>query len=152
MTQFKEDTDEFQKGAGVGIIWPYLRLLRPRQWAKNLLVFVAPVMAHRISDWEAMGTAGLAFVSFSLCASSGYIFNDILDRTADRQHPVKSQRPVASGRKCSGFATGRVSFEKQRPTEWCPIPALFAHNRPKAFHRCAEARMRLFLREVGWTP
>lgn len=74
-----------------------LKACRPHQWAKNLLLFLPLVLAHR---WDAAtGLAvGLAFVAFSLCASGVYVLNDIGDVAADRQHPRKRLRPFASGR------------------------------------------------------
>lgn len=75
----------------------YVRAIRLNQWAKNVLVFVAPIMAHRALDWTAMGHATLAFLSFSFCASSAYVLNDLRDIGADRKHPTKKHRPFASG-------------------------------------------------------
>jgi 4-hydroxybenzoate polyprenyltransferase len=71
--------------------------MRLQQWLKNLLVFVAPVLAHRLTDLTAWSHATLAFFSFSFCASSAYLLNDIVDVKADRQHPTKKRRPLASG-------------------------------------------------------
>ncbi|HZM97148.1 MAG TPA: UbiA family prenyltransferase [Vicinamibacterales bacterium] len=76
---------------------PLIAILRPHQWLKNLLVFIPAVAAHRI-DWTTGRSAMLAFVSLSLCASGGYIVNDLLDVDADRAHPRKRFRPLASGR------------------------------------------------------
>jgi 4-hydroxybenzoate polyprenyltransferase len=70
---------------------------RPHHWAKNLLV-VAPVLSgHRWQDATAWTQAGLCFAGFSALASAVYVLNDILDRDADRKHPSKQYRPVASG-------------------------------------------------------
>ena len=55
------------------------------------------LLAHKGADASRLQTACIAFMSFSLCASAGYIFNDILDREADRSHPTKKQRPFAAG-------------------------------------------------------
>lgn len=74
-----------------------LEACRPHQWAKNLLLFMPMVLAHRF-DMPAARGATIAFVVFSLCASGVYILNDIGDVAADRQHPRKRLRPVASGR------------------------------------------------------
>jgi 4-hydroxybenzoate polyprenyltransferase len=71
--------------------------MRPHQWLKNLLLLVPLVAAHRIADVELLAIALLAFVSFSLCASSAYVANDLLDLRADRHHPRKRLRPLASG-------------------------------------------------------
>ena len=74
-------------------------LLRPAHWVKNLLV-VAPAFFGGIvfSSFENFFTALLSFISFSLASSVGYIFNDIIDIENDKNHPVKKDRPIASGR------------------------------------------------------
>jgi len=75
----------------------YARALRPHQWLKNLLVFVPTFTAHHF-DAPSLLAALLAFVSFSLCASSAYVLNDLLDMRSDRDHPTKRHRPFAGGR------------------------------------------------------
>jgi 4-hydroxybenzoate polyprenyltransferase/phosphoserine phosphatase len=85
----------FPASGGGGAAW--LRAMRPHQWLKNLLLLVPLVAAHRIADVELLAIALLAFVSFSLCASSAYVANDLLDLRADRHHPRKRLRPLASG-------------------------------------------------------
>lgn len=75
----------------------YLRALRPEHWLKNLLVFL-PVFAAHLFVPGALASAGVAFVAFCCCASSGYLLNDLLDLQADRQHPQKRLRPFAAGR------------------------------------------------------
>ena len=77
-------------------IMPYFKALRPHQWLKNILVFLPMVTAHRF-EAVTMFTSFLAFVAFSLIASSVYVLNDLLDLAADRMHPRKSLRPFASG-------------------------------------------------------
>jgi len=78
-------------------IFMYLKALRTHQWLKNLLLFVPLLAAHRFSDLGMLGQVGLAFLSFSLCASSVYLLNDLVDLPADRVHPRKCMRPLASG-------------------------------------------------------
>jgi 4-hydroxybenzoate polyprenyltransferase len=73
------------------------RAMRPHQWLKNLLLLVPLVAAHRLAEVELLALALLAFLSFSLCASSAYVANDLLDLRADRHHPRKRLRPFASG-------------------------------------------------------
>lgn len=73
------------------------RACRPHQWAKNLLLFVPMVLAHRL-DLATAGAVAVAFIAFSLCASGVYVLNDIGDVAADRQHSRKRLRPFASGR------------------------------------------------------
>ena len=74
----------------------WIKLLRVHQWAKNALVFVPLVMAHEF-NLAALANALLAFLAFSLCASSVYILNDLVDLQADRAHPTKRTRALASG-------------------------------------------------------
>ncbi|MEO7326275.1 MAG: UbiA family prenyltransferase [Dokdonella sp.] len=74
-----------------------IRALRPHQWSKNLLVFVAVVAAHRIFEPAVLFATTLAFLAFCLCASGAYVLNDLLDLDADRRHPRKRQRPFAAG-------------------------------------------------------
>jgi len=81
-----------------GFVRAALRALRPHQWSKNLLVFVAAIAAHRILDPLAWRATVLAFVAFCLCASGAYVLNDLVDLDADRRHPRKRARPFAAGR------------------------------------------------------
>jgi 4-hydroxybenzoate polyprenyltransferase len=73
------------------------RSLRPAQWTKNLLVFAGLLFGRRLLDPPAVGEAIAAFAVF--CALSGvvYLVNDVVDREADRRHPLKQARPIASG-------------------------------------------------------
>jgi 4-hydroxybenzoate polyprenyltransferase len=75
----------------------FLRLIRPPQWIKNIFVFAALVFANRLTDPTAIRLSLLAFAAFCLASSTGYVLNDILDRHRDRLHPVKKNRPLASG-------------------------------------------------------
>ncbi|MBI5441696.1 MAG: UbiA family prenyltransferase [Deltaproteobacteria bacterium] len=81
------------RSAGLGGV---LSLLRPHQWAKNVLVAVPLVTSHQFSSATAITTL-VAAVSFSLAASAGYVINDLADREFDRRHPQKARRPLASG-------------------------------------------------------
>jgi len=74
-----------------------VRLLRPHQWAKNLLILAPAVAGQRLLDGPTMRAELLAIVAFSLAASTTYILNDALDVAVDRSHPVKRRRPLASG-------------------------------------------------------
>jgi 4-hydroxybenzoate polyprenyltransferase len=75
----------------------YAKALRVHQWLKNILVFIPMLLAHQISHVSLWANGLLAFISFSLCASSVYLLNDLLDLSADRLHPRKRLRPFASG-------------------------------------------------------
>lgn len=80
--------------------------LRPDQWTKNLIVFAALVFAVKLFDPAALALASAAFLIF--CALSGcvYLINDVSDREADRLHPLKRLRPIASGALGAGTALG----------------------------------------------
>jgi 4-hydroxybenzoate polyprenyltransferase/phosphoserine phosphatase len=73
------------------------RALRPHQWAKNILIFVPLLTAHRLGDPAAVMNAILGVLAFCLCASSVYVVNDLMDLEADRAHPRKCMRPFAAG-------------------------------------------------------
>jgi 4-hydroxybenzoate polyprenyltransferase len=82
---------------GRSVTWQiWLNALRIHQYAKNTLVFVPALTSHQI-NLAALGDALLAFLAFSACASSAYLLNDILDLAADRRHPTKRYRAIASG-------------------------------------------------------
>jgi 4-hydroxybenzoate polyprenyltransferase len=83
-----------------------LALLRPRQWVKNVLLLAAIIFSHRFFDTLAWTQVGLAFAAFSLLSSTGYVFNDLRDAEADRAHPKKRVRPIASGEISTGQAWG----------------------------------------------
>ena len=74
-----------------------VRAIRPHQWVKNILLFVPLITSHQIVEGRLSLMAIIGFVAFSLCASSAYVLNDLLDMESDRQHPLKRERPFASG-------------------------------------------------------
>jgi decaprenyl-phosphate phosphoribosyltransferase len=74
-----------------------LRESRPKQWIKNVLVFAAPGAAGVLDEGDNLLLAFVAFASFCFAASGIYIWNDLLDVEADRRHPTKRNRPIASG-------------------------------------------------------
>lgn len=78
---------------GIGLA----RAVRPRQWVKNVLVGAAPFVGGALLDWPVLERVGLAFAAFCLAASAVYLVNDVADAEADRAHPTKRTRPVASG-------------------------------------------------------
>ena len=87
-----------------GATAPLIRLLRPRQWIKNLLVFAAPAAAGVLDDADHLAHSSIVFVAFCLAASGTYCLNDVADASADRHHPEKASRPVASGEVATGTA------------------------------------------------
>jgi 4-hydroxybenzoate polyprenyltransferase/phosphoserine phosphatase len=74
----------------------WFRALRGHHWAKNMLLFLPLLLSHKL-DNRAFVATGIGFFLFSLCASSIYILNDLLDLHSDRAHPWKAKRPFASG-------------------------------------------------------
>lgn len=71
--------------------------MRVHQWVKNLFVFLPIFFAAKILDVDLLGKSIIGFIAFSLVASSVYILNDYMDIEADRLHPEKKKRPLASG-------------------------------------------------------
>jgi 4-hydroxybenzoate polyprenyltransferase len=87
-----------------------LSALRPKQWSKNLIVFVGAAFALKLTDPEVWLPALGAFVAFCLLSSAGYLLNDVLDVEADRQHPLKRSRPLACGAISCRQAVGLAIF------------------------------------------
>lgn len=75
----------------------YIKLLRPKDWAKNLFLFVPLFFAGDLFDWSKILLVAVGVFCFCCVASSIYIINDYRDREDDRKHPVKKFRPLASG-------------------------------------------------------
>jgi 4-hydroxybenzoate polyprenyltransferase len=89
----------------LAILAELVRAMRPHQWFKNLFVFAPLIFAERLFEpdswnlnWESLSISALAFVLFSMAASTIYLLNDLMDRERDKQHPVKCNRPIASGK------------------------------------------------------
>lgn len=76
---------------------PILRLIRPQQWIKNAFVFIPMFFGGSLLDTDALVASIITFGAFCLIASAIYCFNDAIDVEADRKHPVKCRRPIASG-------------------------------------------------------
>ena len=95
------EVDEKVAGPPANVIVGVIKAMRPRQWLKNILVAAAPLAAWGTDvhyDWSTvLGQVAIAFVVFSLAASSVYLINDARDVEADRQHPTKRFRPIAAG-------------------------------------------------------
>ena len=75
----------------------YIRLIRPSHWVKNMFVFMPLFFGHQLLNIPLLLNAMVMCVSFSFIASAVYCLNDIIDVEADRRHPVKCKRPIASG-------------------------------------------------------
>ncbi len=83
--------------AAAGVLPSLVRSLRPSQWTKNLIIYGGLLFGQRLFDLQSVEYASAAFAVF--CALSGvvYLLNDVADREADRKHPLKRHRPIASG-------------------------------------------------------
>jgi 4-hydroxybenzoate polyprenyltransferase len=81
---------------------PLVRVMRPYQWVKNLLVGLPLLMSHQWQDPRKLLNVALAIVAFCLCASSAYVLNDLRDADDDRHHPLKRNRPFAAGTLSAG--------------------------------------------------
>lgn len=82
---------------------------RPGQWTKNLLVFAGLLFGRKLFDGRAVGDAFAAFAIFCVLSGTVYLLNDIADRDADRQHPLKRRRPIASGAVSVPLAAGTAA-------------------------------------------
>ena len=87
-----------------------LQTMRPRQWVKNSIVFFALIFDKQLFHADALLRTLAGFFLFSLVASTVYIFNDIADIEADRQHPTKKERPLPSGKLSVNVARGFALF------------------------------------------
>ena len=83
----------------MSIAWvkPLLKTMRPRQWVKNGLLFIPIVFDKQLTNWPALARTIAGFILFCLLSSIVYIINDLVDLEADRVHPLKKNRPLASG-------------------------------------------------------
>ena len=87
-----------------------LRLIRPQQWLKNVFVMVPMFFGGSMLDISDIRASVLTFIAYSFVASSVYCFNDINDVEADRRHPVKCRRPLASGAMSMGAARALMAL------------------------------------------
>src|SRR5882724_311343 len=88
---------ERHRPAAAGAMPAVLRLLRPHQWLKNAFVAAPLFFTPEKLTAAAAGRVGLGLIAFCAVSSAVYIFNDALDREADRAHPLKRLRPLAAG-------------------------------------------------------
>jgi len=79
------------------MILAIIKEMRMYQWVKNTLIFVPLLLSHTYANFEVLSISFIAFIAFSLCASSVYIINDLCDIESDRKHPTKKFRPIAAG-------------------------------------------------------
>ena len=86
------------KNLRISKLFGFIGLLRLHQWFKNILIFVPIFTANIFPDIKIIYTYSIGFIALSLCVSSVYIVNDILDYKNDKLHPLKCKRPIASGK------------------------------------------------------
>ncbi len=103
-------TSPSTKASPGGLLVAALEALRPKQWTKNGLLFAALIFSMKFTHIEPWLEAIEAFFAFCLLSSSGYLFNDIRDREADRLHPSKARRPIAAGRLPVGLAWAEMAL------------------------------------------
>ncbi|BCZ49174.1 decaprenyl-phosphate phosphoribosyltransferase [Clostridium gelidum] len=75
-----------------------IKLLRPKQWIKNFFVFGPIIFSNNLINSELLWNNFLTFISFCCISSAVYVLNDIVDKESDKKHPVKCNRPIASGK------------------------------------------------------
>ncbi len=97
---------EQAQGRWMGLI----QTMRPKQWVKNLIIFAVLIFSLNLFNFELLARTCLAFVLFCILSGAVYIVNDYVDLENDRQHPVKSQRPMASGNISPAFALWALVF------------------------------------------
>lgn len=84
----------------------FIRAMRPRQWVKNVFIFAALAFDEQLTQSEPLLRTIAGFVLLCLISSAVYILNDVADVEADRQHPIKRNRPVAAGQMSISLALG----------------------------------------------
>ncbi len=100
------------------MIGAMLEALRPKQWTKNGLLFVGAIFSQHLRDPDVLARAAAGFFTFALLSGSVYVLNDLMDVAADRQHPRKCRRPIASGRLPIPVAWGML------PLLWAAVAAI----------------------------
>lgn len=105
-----------------------VREIRVYQWVKNLIVFFPLIAAHRWNQVGDLVHSLWAFGSFSLCASSVYLINDLMDLESDRRHPKKCQRPLAAGdlSLASGTVLTAILLAVWVVSAWALAPSFFS--------------------------
>lgn len=98
------------KLGAAGRILALLQAMRPRQWTKNLALFVGLVFAQKLLNPTLFERTALAFLAFCLASSSIYLFNDLQDLEQDRQHPKKKFRPLAAGTLPTSWAKAAIGI------------------------------------------
>ncbi len=139
-----------------------VRLLRPAQWVKNLFVFLPAIFGGGILNGHVMVAALESFLIFSIVASSIYVINDLHDLEADRAHPEKRRRPIASGRVpkggaivlalllCVGWFALNFVFFGLNPAIWAIVLGYFLMNIAYTFGLKQVAIVDVFIIAAGF--
>ena len=114
-TTAAEAPPTLRKQGTKGRIFALITAMRPRQWTKNLALFVGLVFVQQLFTLTSFERAGVAFVAFCLASSFIYLLNDLLDLEHDRQHPVKRNRPLASGSLPTAWAMAAMGILLELP-------------------------------------
>ena len=122
----------------------WLRLARPKQWSKNLLVLAAMIFAVRFREVADLLASAVALLSFILLSASVYALNDLMDVEQDRKHPTKRLRPVASGEVSRGEAATLAGL-------WAALGLGLAFWLGLGFFACAAAYLALSTLYSVWT-
>jgi len=93
----KKNSAHSSRGGPLPILKAMFRTMRPHQWVKNLLLFAGLIFSQNFFNPELVVTTAIGFALFCCLTSGLYIINDLVDLDKDRNHPRKSQRPLASG-------------------------------------------------------
>jgi len=101
--------------------------LRPKQWTKNLFVFAGILFSQNLLDPLLLLKAVAAFIIFCALSGAMYIINDLTDREQDRDHPVKSRRPIASGKlnRRAAVLAATILLALSLAPSYCLAPSLF---------------------------
>jgi decaprenyl-phosphate phosphoribosyltransferase len=91
------ETAAAPRSSALPMLLGMVRLMRPKHYLKNVLIFLPLVFGHQLRDLDTVKQTLIGFVAFAAVASAVYIVNDLRDVELDRQHPVKRNRPIASG-------------------------------------------------------
>lgn len=93
------------RSTGESVLFGLLYSLRPWQWYKQLVIYIAVIFSGSAGTLDAWIQTTIGALLFSIVAGSTYLLNDVSDRSADRQHPRKKHRPIASGQVSASLAT-----------------------------------------------
>lgn len=98
MSDRSDISDSLEPRGAIDVALALLQAMRPHQWIKNTLVFAALLFTVNFTKPELVTLSLIGFIALCMVSSGLYLLNDLRDRERDRHHPIKSKRPIASGR------------------------------------------------------